>query len=354
MKNILIVDDTKTNIDLLIAILTEYSYNIFVATNGQTALEIINESNIDLVLLDIMMPEMDGYEVCEIIRQNPLTRELPVVFLTAKSQEDDIEKAYEVGGNDYITKPFKEKELIARIEMQLQIKNHNKLLKETMIQQSKMAQMGEMIDSIAHQWKQPINIISLNTQLLKIDFQKNKVDNNYINTFSQNISLQIEHLINTLDEFRSFFRPTNKLETFNVKKAVEKVLILLDNELQRTEITININEISPYILHGNLNEFKHIIINLINNSKDAFFENKIKDRKITISIDGNNQKIEILDNAGGIDNSIIDKIFDIHYSTKKQGTGMGLYMSKQIANKMNLDFKVENIENGAKFILQGY
>jgi len=351
MKNILIIDDTKSNIDLLLAFLE--NYNIFVATDGKSGLDILNENNIDLVLLDIMMPEMDGYEVCKRIRNTPSISEIPIIFLTAKNQEEDIEKAYEVGGNDYVTKPFKHKELLARIDMQLKIKNHNKVLEDLVIQQSKMAQMGEMIDSIAHQWKQPLNIISLSTQLLEMDFYENKLNEENIINFKENIAIQVEHLIETLDEFRNFFRNSHKIEQFNVKETINKVLILLNDELQKYAIQIKINENIPYFLKGNENEFKHIIINLINNSKEAFLEKNIQDKEFIININGNKKEIEFIDNAGGIPENIIDKIFDINYTTKKTGTGMGLYMSNQIAKKMGAILSAENIDNGVKLLFRG-
>jgi len=352
MKNILIIDDTKTNIDLLLEFLTEY--NLFVATDGKSGLEILNENDIDLVLLDIMMPEIDGYEVCKIIRNTPKIKDIPIIFLTAKTQEEDIEKAYEVGGNDYVTKPFKQKELLARIKMQLKIKNHNKILEELIIQKSKMAQMGEMIDSIAHQWKQPINVISLYIQLLEMDFYEGvEFDENYILNIKNNVNMQIEHLIETLDEFRGFFRDTDNITNFDVKHTLDKVSLLIKDDIQKYHIKLEIEEISPYILNGNENEFKHIFINLINNAKDAFIEKELKNREIFIKIDGNNKEIKIKDNGGGINQDILDKIFEMNYTTKQSGTGMGLYMSQKIANKLGGKLCVHNTDNGVEFVFKG-
>ncbi len=120
-KTILIVDDTETNIDILLDLL--HAYDVVVATDGPTALEIVSEQHIDLILLDIMMPEMDGYEVCRQLKQNSTTSEIPIIFITAISSEESIEKAYDIGGNDYITKPFKPKELLARVNRELQLKS---------------------------------------------------------------------------------------------------------------------------------------------------------------------------------------------------------------------------------------
>ena len=120
-KTILIVDDTETNIDILLEILDD-EYDILVSLDGESALEIVQEEKIDLILLDIMMPEMDGYEVCSVLKSLESTVDIPVVFITAKTDEDSIEKAYECGGIDYITKPFKPRELTARVRTQIKLK----------------------------------------------------------------------------------------------------------------------------------------------------------------------------------------------------------------------------------------
>ena len=113
-KTILIVDDTDTNIEVLMNLL-EDRYDLLASLDGESALEIIDEEHIDLILLDIMMPEMDGFEVCRRLKKNPQTADIPVIFITAKTDDDSIEKAYELGGVDYITKPFRAREVLSRI-----------------------------------------------------------------------------------------------------------------------------------------------------------------------------------------------------------------------------------------------
>ena len=120
-KTILIVDDTEINIDILLDLLGD-DYDVSVALDGENALEIANEEPLDLILLDIMMPKMDGYEVCRLLKTNDNTKDIPVIFITAKTDEDSIETAYEVGCADYVTKPFKPRELIARVKTQLNMK----------------------------------------------------------------------------------------------------------------------------------------------------------------------------------------------------------------------------------------
>ena len=116
---ILIVDDTKENINILLSLLDDY--DLLVALNGKKALKLVDKNEIDLILLDIMMPGMDGYEVCNILKSNSDTKDIPILFITAKTDEDSIEKAYDAGGVDYVTKPFKPKELISRIKTHLHL-----------------------------------------------------------------------------------------------------------------------------------------------------------------------------------------------------------------------------------------
>ena len=120
-KTILVVDDTEGNLDMVLAILQDY--DVIPCTSGADALEMVKEEQINLILLDILMPEMDGYTVCTALKQDPATQEIPIIFITAKTDEESIEKAYELGGADYVTKPFKPKELLARVKVQLQLQD---------------------------------------------------------------------------------------------------------------------------------------------------------------------------------------------------------------------------------------
>ena len=135
-KTILIVDDTELNIEVLMGIL-EDKYDLLGATSGEDALAILEEESVDLILLDIMMPEMDGYEVCERIKIMQKHKDVPIIFITAKTDEDPIEKAYEVGGVDYVTKPFRTREVLSRISTHLSLNDKHVWLKEKVEAQTK-------------------------------------------------------------------------------------------------------------------------------------------------------------------------------------------------------------------------
>ncbi len=228
--------------------------------------------------------------------------------------------------------------------------------KDKMIeQQSRLAAMGEMMDAVAHQWKQPLNAISMVSELLKDDFQHGEVNQEYIDDLDSTIHLQIDHMVNTLNEFRNFLRPTTNDSFFYINDVIDTVKVLLKDELITQNININLNLDENIQLFGNQNEFKHLFINLINNSIDAFNENNIITRGISIrcySEDGNIY-IELEDNAGGIKEDIIQDIFKPNVTTKPEGkgTGIGLYMSSQIVKKNNGNINVHNTKNGAFFTI---
>ena len=257
-----------------------------------------------------------------------------------------------------------------KIKIAKMAKNHNFFLKQIdkrsvvinetstrkdrmLAQQSKMASMGEMMDAVAHQWKQPLNSLSMMNDMLKDDFDNGLVDEEYIDDITQTTQMQIEHMVSTLSEFRDFFRPSKDNADFSLMECIDSVQVLMKDELMKNTVNVSIHMPKDIILHGQINEFKHLFLNLLSNSIDAFNEKNISNREIqiTFSHDGNNAVIEFEDNAQGIPNHVIADIFKPNITTKAQGkgTGIGLYMSSQIVQKHNGIIGVSNIDNGALF-----
>lgn len=245
------------------------------------------------------------------------------------------------------------KELEERIAIELKIgkENHKRYEK-----QAKMAAMGEMIDAIAHQWKQPLNAISMMSDMLVDDFKTGDVDQAYVDELSHDTQTQIEHMITTLNEFRNFFRTKESNASFGIRRCIQSVMLLVKDELLTHNINIHVETEKEILIHGNENEFKHIVLNIINNAKDAFNERDIKERDIFITFykKDNCVHVEISDTAGGIPLNVIDDIFKPEVTTKKsgKGTGIGLYMSMQIAQKLGGTLSVKNIDKGACFSLK--
>jgi two-component system, sensor histidine kinase and response regulator len=119
---ILVVDDNQENLKVISNFLKEKNYKIALAIDGESTFEVLEGNKIDLVLLDIMMPGLDGFEVCRIMKEKPETKDIPVIFLTARNETEDIVKGFQSGGVDYITKPFRKEELFARVNSHIQLK----------------------------------------------------------------------------------------------------------------------------------------------------------------------------------------------------------------------------------------
>ena len=222
----------------------------------------------------------------------------------------------------------------------------DKLLQE----QSKLASMGEMIGAIAHQWRQPLNALALNIQLLIDMAEDNECDVKTIEEFVARNMKTIKFMSDTIDDFRNFFREDNKTTETSAKKTIEKVLHLVNAQLKNNNIEIELKG-EDFKFMAFPNQFAQAILNIITNAKDAILENKIQNGKIEILLE--NKKIIIKDNGGGIKESILNRIFEPYFTTKEQGkgTGIGLYMSRTILNNMGADIVAKNWEKGAMFII---
>ncbi len=226
---------------------------------------------------------------------------------------------------------------------------------QQMIQQSRLAQMGEMIAMIAHQWRQPLSAISATSGALKIKANRGKADIEMITKFADNISEYAQHLSTTIDDFREFFQPNKVMQIVTFDEIVSGVLSIVKISLTNQKINVIEQIECDDRFEAFSNELKQVVLNLIKNAEDILIEKEIKDAFIKIYAfkDSNNNLIlEISDNGGGIPEDIIDLIFDPYFSTKgqKDGTGLGLYMSKTIIEEhCNGELNVSNSDSGAVF-----
>ena len=223
---------------------------------------------------------------------------------------------------------------------------------EIMQQQNKMASMGEMIGAIAHQWRQPLTEISTSIQNLKYDYKEGYLnDEEFVKEFIDKNKRTVKFMSKTIDDFRTFFRTDKEKQDFKVKETTQAVVNMQLSQLKNYNITLNISG-DEFVYKGLQSEYQQVILNIINNAKDALVSNNIKNPTIDIIL--NNYSISISDNAGGISQDIINRIFEPYFTTKEQGkgTGMGLYMSKMIIeDNMGGNLEVKNIDNGVIFII---
>lgn len=223
------------------------------------------------------------------------------------------------------------------------------------LQKSRHEQMGEMISSIAHQWRQPLNVLSAWINNISSLYKMNELKQEDLDLITEKCNNLIRSMSQTIDEFRSFFSPMTDADVFDLGQSVGGALQLITANFQQLGIAIQFTNKDGVHVFGFSNEFGQVVINLLTNAKESFFERKIINPKIDISIrlDGDFAILEILDNAGGVPVNIIEKIFDPYFTTKEKGTGIGLYMSKNIVERhMKGQIQIENSATGAKFILR--
>ena len=220
-----------------------------------------------------------------------------------------------------------------------EIKNEKETQKELLIHQSKLASMGEMLGNIAHQWRQPLT--RLGYILMNIE-SKDKAQQHTQKL--EEASTQLEFMSQTIDDFRDFYKPDKEKESFGLVEEARKVIALLN--FDEIEVVLKCKEEVTIVNHKN--EYKQVILNLLSNAKEVLLQRSVSSPKITISIDENH--VTVFDNAGGVKLENIQKVFEPYFTTKSQGLGIGLYMSKVIVEKnMGGKLEVQNSEHGAHF-----
>lgn len=267
--------------------------------------------------------------------------------LTAKIRLDESVKSLEM-----------EHRLNEGLERQVEEKAAALIESERLLaQQAKMAMMGEMIVAIAHQWRQPLNSLGITIQDVKAAYEFGELDDAYINKFEKSAMEQVYTMSKTIDDFKNFFSPNKKAESFFAEDAISESLNILNSQLKIHSVAVLFNKDgSKHRCVCYKNELKQALLNILANAKDALFEKNPENKFIKISVNdvSGGVQIEIEDSAGGIADEIIDKIFDAHFTTKAKsgGTGIGLYMTKQIIEEsIGGTIWVENTSDGSKFTI---
>ena len=272
-----------------------------------------------------------------------------------KSLSDSKHELQELANNLELEVDKKTQEL-QKLNDELEIKVKNAITDirqkdDALQQQSKLASMGEMIGAIAHQWRQPLNALGIQIQGLKYNYKNGEIDEKFLDEFIHKNKETIKFMSNTIDDFRSFFRVDKTKTDFKILDTLNSVLSMQSAQLQSHDIEVTL-EGEEFIYFGLKSEFQQVILNIINNSKDALLEREVQNPHIQITLDKENRTLTICDNAGGIDEDVIKRVFEPYFTTKEQGkgTGMGLYMSKMIIeDNMGSILEVFNKDKGACF-----
>jgi CheY-like chemotaxis protein len=343
-ETILIVDDTLTNIDILVNLLDKY--DIVVATSGEEALSILSDGEeVDLILLDIMMPKMDGFEVCKILKSDYKYKEIPIIFLTAKFDDGSIQKGFEIGAVDYIIKPFRPIELLARIKTHLKIITHEK----NTIEYNKSIAIAELIQNIAHQWRQPLSVISTASSAILLQKELNILDDTELVDYCNKITNNTEYLSKIIDNVSNILEDTIESSQINIDDIFERNSMLLFGNTLENKIKINLNIENNIVITGNRNKFIEILLAITSNSIELFEDMELDNKSIFVNVkkDRNNCKLYIYDNGNGMPALLINRVFEPYFTTKhkSQGKGLGLYLvKKSIEELFKGSISVSNIE----------
>ncbi|MFA9388901.1 MAG: response regulator [Prolixibacteraceae bacterium] len=338
MSTILIVDDNKKNLQILGNVLHEKTYRVAMAIDGPSALKLAEKLMPDLIVLDIMMPGMDGFEVCSILKSQPKTKEIPIIFLTAKVDLDDIVKGFKVGGADYVTKPFKKEELLARIATQIAlIESQKKIL----LQKQELADINVLKDKIfavvASDVKRALdNFIEVPKLLTnpKINLSAEEI-NDLLNELHHKATATSELLENVLWWSKLMQNQVSAcISRVNVHALLQKLLAHFADLIQEKEINIvlQVNETDQVITDA---ELLHIILkNIIHNA--IKFSHKAQTINIDFQSTDSFNSIRIKDEGIGIEKDNLAKItsaYQYHssYGTQNEkGSGIGLKVVNEL------------------------
>ncbi|MCF7911839.1 MAG: response regulator [Candidatus Cloacimonetes bacterium] len=412
--SILFVEDDELMRNTISKVLEKNAQEVYQASNGSEGLAMFLEKQPDMIITDIMMPEMNGLEMIQEIRRH--SRSVKIVVVSAYSEKENFLKSIALGVNNFLIKPISYKDLlnileelanIICLEKSVEAERHLKMLaqenlkqahaelesrvkertrelavantqliefQETlqdkiersvaeirmkdhiMMLQSRQAVMGEMIGHIAHQWRQPLNTIGLLTQSLLFSYRKETLTEELLAERVDKIMSVLEHMSVTVDDFRDFFNPNREKLTFSLESVVKKTLSFVESSFQKHKIVLTFEKEEDCQIYGYENEYSQVLMNLLINAKDALVENRTEDRQICIRVSRRMGKsyLEVEDNAGGIAESIRSQMFEPYFTTKSEqnGTGLGLYICKTIVERnMSGYIDVSNNGTGAVFTI---
>ncbi|MCB0193285.1 MAG: hybrid sensor histidine kinase/response regulator [Anaerolineae bacterium] len=351
-STILIVDDNPTNLKVLFSYLKQTGFRTLIATSGQAAIQQVNRLPPDLILLDVMMPGIDGFETCRRLKENDLSKDIPIIFITALNDTANKVKGFEAGGVDYITKPFQQEEVLARINAHLTIQIQKRDLYEL------NATKDKFFSIIAHDLKGALGGLLVFSDLLATAMED--YNPTQIAQIAQKMNDSLKNKFKLLENLLDWARLQKgnieyKPEKLDLYTLAEANIELLCDTAQSKEITL-INTIKPdtFFIFADPNMTQTIIRNLIANAL------KFTHPSGSVSIGADHQNdfvaIAIIDTGIGMEPEILKKLFKIESKIKmvgtanERGTGLGLLLCKEMAEKQGGQIWAESeVDKGSTF-----
>jgi two-component system, sensor histidine kinase and response regulator len=375
---ILIVDDNPQNLQVLGKILQENKYEIEFAINGEVALVWLKKRQFDLILLDINMPGMNGFEVCRKIRSNPVMNNVPVIFLSADTDRESILKGFEFGAQDYVTKPFDSRELLARVRTHLALKDSlEKLEKLNML-------LEEKVDERTQQLKEAnLKLEALNLRLLDLDRAKTE----FLNLISHQIRTPLNGIMGPLELLKDpvygseigdlveiLDMSVKRLESFSlnallITRLKTKQIVIKKDKIHLSNLITEVldeekekfhsgniqirrsDETAPDLITGEAELIKKCIGNILDNA--ILYSPKDSTIEINRYVEDQNIICEIKDDGKGFATGVIDQVFEIFATgdaRKDNYTGIGLSIAKMIMDVHGGSIIIGNNPGGGAFV----
>jgi len=347
---VLLVDDVPENIQILMETLKD-DYAIIAATNGEKALQLASGDNMpDIILLDIMMPEMDGYEVCQRLKKDEKTRNIPVIFVTAMQEVEDETKGLELGAVDYITKPISPSIVRARVKNHLELEFTRKTLEEQNQELREAARLREDVEKITrHDLKSPLNMIIGAPQAIKTFGEINERQKKYLGYIEETGYRMLDMINRSLDLFKMEQGLYEcKFEQVDITNTLKKIVTETQSLCAMNDVKINVfvngkpsTEEDTFFITGETLLVFPMLENLIKNAIEASPEGA----HVGVFLDEDDSLRIRIQNRGAVPEDIRDKFFDKYVTSEKEkGTGIGTYSAKLIAETMNGNISMESSE----------
>lgn len=358
LPKIVIIDDNPSNINLAATLLKKHDYDVLSALDGKSGIELVNREKPDLILLDIMMPELDGYEVCKILKNNTKTSEIPIVFLTALKETDNLVRSFEVGGVDYISKPFKKEELFARVKTHLELKRSRDII---LSQNHKLHKLNDEKNNLmhitAHDLKNPLQGISGLIEMLQ--FHRHAIDDEEYESICQSINSSTMHALEIINDLLDAHAIEHgkfqfKSEKINLKEILDELYEHFINSANAKYLNLQFNLDNDVFVLADLSKFKRVLENIISNAIKFSPENK----NISVNISNNHDYsiISVKDEGPGFTEEDKSKLFkkftklSARPTAGESSSGLGLSIVKSLLEVMNGRIELESESGkGAEF-----
>ena len=343
---ILVVDDEPINRQVLRNQLEMVGYRVEVAIDGLRGLKLLEKLNPQVILLDVMMPRLSGYQTCYRIRQKYSASELPIILLTAKDQPEDTVRGFQHGANDYLTKPFSREELLIRVQFHLKLSKATsevyrmmddlRGMQNQLIQSAKLAAVGEMTSGIAHELKTPLAGIS--TILSGVELAKQLHQEIDMDATCSRVNLLVQRCSAIIDHMRNYSRRTEEThsQTQIINQLLKNTLLLVEPQLKRIggKLELNLGHDLPFVV-GNDIQLEQVFINLCNNACDAMEQSEERILTIQSMAVGDEVLVRVSDTGTGMRPEVQERIFESFFTTKSsaKGTGLGMSISQNIVEQ---------------------